>query len=250
VRKGATLRTIITSDFHLSFSPNDQDKIERAGRVLLFLESLRGNTDLLILAGDVFDLWYDWSNTLIKGYFPVLKKFADLREAGCRIVLIAGNHDFWFGNFFPEHLGIEVYPEDFTETIDGKRVFVTHGDKQTVNDLRYKIFRWFIRLPISKRIFSIIHPEISLRLGIMLSRTSRARNVSSNKGSDIRGMGLERFAERNSKRYDLIAMGHSHKPVTKTFGNCEYFNTGDWITHNSYVEMIDGKAELKFFDEN
>jgi len=190
----------------------------------------------------------EWPKTLIKGYFPILKKLADLREDGCRIVFIAGNHDFWFGSFFRDFLNIEVVCDIFRETIDAKKIFVTHGDKQTVNDLRYKIFRTIIRSSIAKFLLSLIHPEIALNIGGLLSRTSRARSVPT-KGQQNRSAGLEQFASTNAKQYDIIVMGHAHTPVQKIFDDCQYFNTGDWITHNSYIEIIDGRAALLHFGE-
>jgi UDP-2,3-diacylglucosamine hydrolase len=243
------LRVIIASDFHLCFRDNTPERRQRTERVIQFLDSLRGKTDLLILAGDIFDLWMEWSKTLIKGYFPILKKLADLREDGCRIVLIAGNHDFWFGYFLRDFLNIEVVSDIFRETIDTKKIFVTHGDKQTVNDLRYKIFRTIIRSPITKSLLSLIHPEIALNIGGLLSRTSRARSVPTN-GQKNRSAGLEQFASKNAKRYDIIVMGHAHTPAHKIFDGCQYFNTGDWITHYSYIELIDGRAELLYFGES
>ncbi len=242
------MRIYIASDFHLAFSATEREEQERNDKVIEFLESLLSKADILILNGDIFDLWYDWQNTIIKGYFPILKKLADLKEAGCRLIFIAGNHDFWFGDFFRNYLDCEVHLEYFAETIDGKRVFVSHGDIYTSNDFRYHLFRNLLRNAFVRSIFSILHPEIALKLGKLISRTSRRRNPNPTKNDIKRSTGLDRFAQSKSSSYDQIILSHTHSPkIEKLQNGSIYINTGDWIIHNSYVEIIDGEARLLYF---
>ena len=138
------MKVFVASDFHLKFSENREDR-SRKNRVISFLDSLIGKADLLILNGDIFDLWYSWNHVIIKNYFPVLKKLADLKESGCKIVFVAGNHDFWFKDFLSDTLGMEIHREYYTTKINGKNYFIAHGDKYTTNDLRYHLFRSLIR---------------------------------------------------------------------------------------------------------
>ncbi len=238
------MRVYIVSDFHLSFSPQNEDEKQRSEKVVRFIDSLINHADILIMAGDIFDLWYDWGNTIIKGYFPLLKKLADLKEAGCRLIFIAGNHDFWFGDFLQSYLNCEVYQDNFEEIINNKKIFVSHGDLYTMNDRRYRIFRTILRHSITRFLFSILHPEIALKLGKMLSRTSRARNSIPEKQSNRRSLGLDRFAESLASTYDLIVLGHSHNPKRKELNGSIYVNTGDWVSNSSYLLMTDNKVEL------
>jgi len=238
------MRVIIASDFHLKFHENEED-IARHDRVIGFLNSLIGKTDLLILNGDIFDLWYVWKNVIIKGYFPLLKKLADIRESGCRIVFIAGNHDFWFRDFLTNFLDMEVYPNNFTEEIDGKKLLVSHGDLFTSNDLRYKIFRSLVRNRFVMWLFGILPPDLALNIGKNMSRSSRRKRSAENK-MQIREKGLIEFAQKHFPNFDIVVMGHSHLPKIMNFGNGIYANAGDWIVHNSYLELNEGKLELKF----
>ncbi len=236
------MRVIITSDFHLKSQESAEDR-ERRIRVLKFLDSLIDSTDLLILNGDIFDLWFPWNNVIIKGYFPILKKLADLRESGCRIVFIAGNHDFWFRDFLTGYLDIEVYKNNFIEEIDGKNILVSHGDLYTSNDLRYKIFRAIIRNRIVMWLFGILHPDFALNIGKTMSRSSRKRRVSENL-MKTREKGLIEFARKQLTNFDIVIMGHSHLPKLQEFENGIYANAGDWIVNNSYLKLIDGNIEL------
>ncbi|MBL7149453.1 MAG: UDP-2,3-diacylglucosamine diphosphatase [Candidatus Cloacimonetes bacterium] len=236
------MRVIIASDFHLKFAENQEDK-ERRERVVSFLDSLIGKTDLLILNGDIFDLWFVWKNVIMKGYFPILKKLADLRESGCRIVFIAGNHDFWFRDFLTGFLDIEIYRHDFFEEIDGKKIYVSHGDLFTLNDLRYKIFRAIIRNKIIMNFYGILHPDLALGIGKSLSRTSRKQQASSDRLKK-KETGLITFAKRKLDECDIVILGHSHLPKVEILENGIYANAGDWMGNSTYLEMNDGEIKL------
>jgi UDP-2,3-diacylglucosamine hydrolase len=242
------MRVYIVSDFHLKFSDNPED-LEQRHRVITFLNNLIGKADLLILNGDIFDLWFVWKTVIVKSYFPILKKFADLRESGCRIVFIAGNHDFWFRDFLVNFIDIEVYKNNFTETIDGAKLFVSHGDLYTSNDMRYKIFRSIIRNKFVMKLFEMFHPDFALGLGKMLSRTSRKRKVPI-KLSEKKERGMLEFAQKIFKDYDIVVMGHSHIPKIERFKDGIFANAGDWIKNNTYLKMIDGNIELCKYEMN
>jgi len=237
----------IASDFHLKFVENEED-LARKERVIKFLDSLIGKADLLILNGDIFDLWFTWHKVIIKGYFPFLKKLADLRESGTRIVFIAGNHDFWFRDFLTEYIGAEVYPDTFTELLDGKKIFAAHGDVYTANDLRYKIFRSVIRNKVVMTIFEILHPDFSLSIGRKMSRSSRSRPMSTELKLR-KEAGLTNFATQKLKDYDIVTMGHSHSPKKLEINGGVYLNSGDWIKNNSYIHISSGEAKLCKFEK-
>ena len=241
------MRICAISDLHYKFATPNQEDEELNARILAFLRTLPGHYDWLILNGDIFDLWYDWKYTLIKAYFPVLKILADIREKGCRIVYISGNHDFWFGNFFPDQLQAELYQDAFVLETDRKKMYFTHGDLHTTNDTKYKLLRKIIRLPFSKKLFSIIHPDLSLALGRSLSRSSRLRRIAQ-KLQQQKREGLEIYAAQLLNDYDYVIMGHTHEPCVMQMGKGIYANCGDWLINHSYITIIDGKLELRTFE--
>ncbi len=244
------MRICIISDLHFKYSKPNAEDIENSTIILEFLESIKGKYDLLILAGDIFDLWFDWNFTIIKQYFPLLVKLYEISQSSCRIVHISGNHDFWFGDFLPEYLKIELKDECFRITTDNRKILVCHGDTHTVNDLRYQIFRRFIRIPLMKRMFGLLHPDLALGLGSKLSRSSRARKdpppLRRRKNS-----GLMSFAESQIKqgKADIVVMGHSHYPELVPIQNGFYANCGDWISHHSFVEIISGEIRIQHYNK-
>jgi UDP-2,3-diacylglucosamine hydrolase len=241
------MRITIISDLHLKFNETGEDKFRRE-KVIRFLNNLKDKTDILILNGDIFDLWVSWSKVIIKGYFPILKKLADLNESKIRLIFISGNHDFWFNDFLSDYLHFEIYEDFFSEDIDNRSIFITHGDKYTSNDLRYKIFRSIVRNKIIKSFFKLLHPDFSLSLGNLLSRSSRKRRDSSLL-KHKKEKGLLNFAMTNFDKYDIIIMGHSHSPMIKNINNKFYINSGDWLNHNSYIQIMDGTPELKYWND-
>lgn len=243
------MRICVISDTHFKYKAHAQGDAANEDALLRFLKASEGKYDLMVLNGDIFDLWYDWKHTIIKQYFPLLHRLASLTESGCRLVMISGNHDFWFNGFLEQYLNVEIHDVSCTMNIDGKKLLFTHGDLYTINDLRYKVFRRIIRMPLLKRVFSILHPDLALSIGAGMSRSSRLRRVSKALMSR-KSAGLSAFAGNmiNKKGYDIVVMGHSHDPMLQPIGAGFYLNCGDWLAHRSYVEIIDGVARLQSFE--
>lgn len=240
------MRICVVSDLHYKYAPDLPDEIEQNLRILAFLSTLPGNYDLLVLNGDIFDLWYDWRSVIVKSYFPILKLLADLRDSGCRIVYISGNHDFWFNDFFPEYLQVELQPDYYVTEADQKKLYFTHGDLHTANDLRYHILRRTIRLPFAKKLFDIFHPDFALMIGKTMSRSSRLRRVS-HALQEKKRAGMEVYAQSLMPAYDYVLMGHSHEPCRIPMQHGIYLNSGDWVKHSTYISIIDGKAEINTY---
>lgn len=235
------MNILALSDCHFKYSPTTPEDRENARVLLEFLHSVVGKYDLLVLTGDIFDLWYDGQHTIIKQYFPLLKCLADIHESGTRIVMLSGNHDFWFGDFLPDYLGIELYPDGFSMDADGQKLWFEHGDTHTINDLRYQLYRRIIRLNLIKNIFSLLHPELALNIGTFFSRSSRSR-VENPQVRFRKTRGLSHYAQELITRgkATIVVMGHSHHPEQINLQGGTYLNCGDWINHHSYVEINAG----------
>ena len=140
-------------------------------------------------------------------------------------------------------------PNSYSVVADGKKIHVCHGDTHTVNDLRYHLFRTVIRLPIVKRIFGWLHPDFALGLGSKMSRSSRARRDLPDM-RERKNAGLTKYAKEliTKGEADYVIMGHSHNPLVQSIRSGYYANSGDWICHRSYIEIIDGVINLKHYN--
>jgi len=244
------MKICVISDVHYKYRQDTRADHENARVFLNFLEEIVGLYDLLVLNGDIFDLYNDWKYTIVRQYFPVLHRLANIHEAGCRIVYISGNHDFWFNGFLDKELGFELYSDHYTLDADGKKLLFTHGDLYTVNDLRYKLFRRFIRMPLIRLSFDLLHPDLALTIGASMSRSSRLRRMS-----DVlkrrKGNGLKNWSQAQIARgrADIVIMGHNHEPEIINQGSGFYANAGDWLRNHSYLEILDGNIELQYYKQ-
>ncbi len=95
----------------------------------------------------------------------------------------------------------------------------------------------------------MIHPDISLGIGMLMSRSSR--NVKIPKEiAKRKEQGLFNSAKRKSAFFDIIVFGHSHHPTLENFERGTYINTGDWIKNNSYLQIKNGHIRLEKFVKN
>jgi exonuclease SbcD len=87
-----TLKVLHTSDWHLGRSLYGQRRYAEFDAFLAWmLDTMRAQqTDVLLIAGDVFDTTTP-SNRAMQQYYRFLQQAAD---TGCRhVVIIGGNHD-------------------------------------------------------------------------------------------------------------------------------------------------------------
>lgn len=230
------------SDVHLGLHDAQREK-EKERRVLTFLSHVKEHGEQLFIMGDLFDYWFEYKYVIPRGYHNILAMLSSLVEAGIKVHYIAGNHDFWLKDFFPNDLGIPVYKDPIQIDLRGKKFFLHHGDGLALNDTGYLILKKILRNPISIFLYSIIHPDWTAPIARGSSKTSRAYTGNKDFGETD---GMIKFAEEKFRTgIDVVIMGHRHKPLVHSVGNALYLNLGDWITYNTYAEFDGTALELK-----
>ena len=229
------------SDAHLGLGSKEAER-EKESRLIAFLEHIKHDASQLFIVGDLFDAWFEYRTVMPKGFYRLFAKFDELIQHGITIHYLAGNHDFWMRNFFSDELGIKTYPDGFETTIDGKRIYIHHGDGLSNNDTGYKILKKLLRSPACIWLYSWVHPDIGVLLASSTSKKSRhytsTKDYSNNDGMTV-------FAKNKFEEgVDIVILGHRHKPVCETIGQGTYINLGDWITHNTYAELDRGIITL------
>ena len=115
-------RTVWISDLHLG-TPGCQ-----ADLLLEFLRQVE--CDTLYLVGDIIDGWqlrraWYWP----QAHNDVLQKLLRKVRKGTRVVFVPGNHDEFARKYIGHSFGgIEVVDEAVHQLVDGRRLWVTHGD--------------------------------------------------------------------------------------------------------------------------
>ncbi|MBI5216696.1 MAG: UDP-2,3-diacylglucosamine diphosphatase [Ignavibacteriae bacterium] len=238
-------KTYFMSDAHLGLSAPDVER-EKEQRLLSFFDFVMNDASQLFILGDLFDAWFEYKTVVPKGFHRTLTKLEDVARNQITVHYLAGNHDYWMGDSFRE-LGINVYHEEFETTIDGKRIFLHHGDGLAHNDNGYRILKKILRNPINIKLYKLLHPDLGLSLAKSSSKKSRSYTSAKHYGEED---GMMQFAQEKIKQgCDAVIMGHRHVPNFKQFGNGIYINLGDWITYFSYAVLENGIFELKRWND-
>lgn len=226
---------LIASDAHLGAT---SPPAERA--FLSFLEAVPELTGDLVLAGDVFDFWFEYRSVIPSRNFPALCRLAALREAGVRVRWVGGNHDAWGGHFLADELGIELIDGPLITDVGGRRTYLAHGDGLAGGDWGYRFLKAVTRSRPARGAFRWLHPDIGDWLARGASRTpggARPLQPHEERRADRLAEHASRLLEQDAS-LDLVVFGHCHRPQLMEVGTGRYYlNPGDWIRHFTYGEV-------------
>lgn len=205
--------------------------------------------DILVIAGDFFDFWFERSGRIYPEFEPIVKNMARLRKEGVRICICEGNHDFFLADYFEKRLGIEVYPDDVELLLDGLRVYVAHGDRADVENKRYLALRAFLRSSFIYRIQRIV--PLGLLFAIARASSGMSREMAAGAQAAIVGKMVAFADKKHAEGIQAVILGHSHAEMlhkTGENGKEQIFAAlGDWITRCTYLEYEQGVFSLKRF---
>jgi len=252
LRFSKTKKVYFASDQHFGAPSLELSKI-REKKFLNWLDYIEKDVGALFLLGDLFDFWFEYKTVVPKGFTRVLGKLAKIADKGVPIYFFVGNHDLWMVDYFDAELGIEVfhYPQEFN--INDRSFLIGHGDGLGPGDYGYKRMKILFTNPISKFFFRWIHPDFGVKLAQYLSTKSKLISGDEN----IKYDGAEKeiiyqYVLKKNKEVsrDFYVFGHRHLPLDISFEKSRYINTGDWITHFTYAELLLDKLELKKWNTN
>ena len=222
----------LVSDLHHYPEPQ-----EHPGR-LAFLDFLDGLRRLdapgtLWILGDLFDFWFEYGTVVPAGHERLLVGLGDLSRAGWSLHLLPGNHDFCAGRRFSACTGGEIHRDRFLELDHGgRRIVLAHGDGLGRGDAGYRMVRPLLRSRAGRALFSLLHPDVGMRLAGAFSGTSRR---ILRRDLDHVPAGLEEWAAgRLSAGADLVVTGHAHLGRIARLPGGMHVSLGDWLTRWSY----------------
>ena len=236
------------SDVHLGAGTFDQER-EKRDKLIAFLQQLPGRADRLYIVGDLFDFWFEYRSAILKQHFSVLFELNNLVRQGVPVVYMAGNHDFWLGSFLTEQLGLETVYGSITVELQGKRLFLCHGDGMINQDRGYRLLKKVLRNPFCLWLFQLIHPDIGVSMGRLISRLSRKHGAPTtwDPRPAYRELALSLLEK---KPYDAVVFGHVHQSDFQEWDGKAYLNLGDWIKQYSYGRLAHGVLSLERFDSH
>ena len=230
------------SDAHLGGDPEAVEAPRRA-RIHDFLNGLKGRGTSLYVVGDLFDFWFEYRTAIPRRYFETLCALRRARESGVEITYLTGNHDFWLGKFITEELGIGAREGALSLTLQGRKVWVHHGDGLIGGDLGYRMLKKVLRNRVSIALYGLLHPDLGIPLAHWVSKLSRR----SREGRPLEGERLRReiAVPRFAEGYDAVLIGHFHRAYEHRENGHDFFVLGDWIDRFTYAILEDGRFRLE-----
>lgn len=238
-------KALFISDAHLK-DPAD----ENYRAMLAFLDGEiqkideKDGVDALFIVGDFFDVWIN-NYSVPARYRPVMSRLEALCRRGISIHFFEGNHDFFMGRLFKRLTGAQVYPDGAEFTLQGLRLFITHGDRVNKYNTGSRLLRWILRCPVIWLV-TLIAPTggvecVGTLMGKMSKRPHDEKMFLEYAVSDH----MREFCEeKRTEGYDGVVIGHYHAQVKATPSDggfpCIYINTGCWEWGKYHYTLLEG----------
>ncbi len=232
------MRTLFLADAHLR-RPDDANY----RRMLAHLDAQCGHVDCLVLLGDIFDFWIG-NGRVIEDHAPMIDALERLRQHGAQLVYVEGNHDFHLGPVFTERLNCRVLPDGGTLEIDGRKVYLAHGDLANPRDTGYLWLRRFLRSALIAFLIRNLPTTLLESIAKLASRESRKTSGEKRHRWPARDL-LVAFARKHlAAGHQAVVTGHFHQPFHEKLGEGELVALGDWIEQYSYAVCENGVFHL------
>ena len=219
-----------------------------AKELLDYLSSIKPK--ILILNGDIIDIWQ-----FRKSYFPskhleVIKKIISMSTKGTKVYYITGNHDEFLRKFTDLHMGNISLIDKLVLELDHKRAWIFHGD---VFDASITQAKWLAKLGgWGYDILILINRFINWVLARFNKEPySLSKKIKNNVKSAVKfitnfeNVCVELAIEND---YDYVICGHIHEPKIEFMenekGEVFYLNSGDWVENLTALEYNNKKWKL------
>ncbi len=244
------------SDFHLGI-PDYKSSLKREIKLVRWLDEISKDATEIYLMGDIFDFWFEYQNTIPKGYARLLGKLAEITDGGIPIHLFRGNHDMWAFHYLQDELHIQLHREPEIKRLGAKLFYLAHGDGLGPGDRGYKLIKKIFACRFNQWLFRWLHPDIGIRMALFWSRRSRYIAEVREKKDEERTLRLiEERITTHSKEIlkknpdlDFLIYGHYHYPLDIYLtDHTRQIVLGDWLTHFTYAEFDGEELKVKTFE--
>lgn len=251
------MRCLVVSDVHLGYERSLAEHFSK------FLEKIPDDCDLLVLLGDILDLWRRDMLILALETSRIFSKILELAES-TRVSYVYGNHDIhiseenWIGELeIVERLEIED---------SGKRFIMIHGHQledlymenpemaraiyealcytdERLGSLADRIWEIYSRIRRLPRLLRLLMFRERRRV-IEASRVARIKpeeRIDDEHAFRI----IERAKSFAEEKNAFLIFGHTHRPLVAD----RIANPGCWIDGRAtYLELIDGRIFLREYE--
>ncbi len=236
-------------DTHFKVSKSNQEnkKVEKFSK---FLDSIsKDNTKgSLFIMGDLFDYYFEYKNQTSSDYEKIFTKIEGIKDKGFKIYFIAGNHDYWIGDYFKKYT-TKTFLDDTSIDYKNNRIYVTHGDGILSWDNSYRLLKRVLRSNIFIKMYSLLPKNIALKIAKKISHERKDSHYLDQEKINRIHDELDSFAQQKiDGGFKYVIMGHYHHLYQKELNNGELILLGECNEDNYNYAMFDGdKLEIKNF---
>ncbi|MDX8553989.1 UDP-2,3-diacylglucosamine diphosphatase [Tenacibaculum sp. 1B UA] len=214
------------------------------------------NPKILILNGDIIDIWQFNKRYFPKPHMKVIKQLMNFITSGTKVYYITGNHDEILRRFKGFRLGSFEIVNKVVLDIDGKKGWFFHGD---VFDVTMQHSKWLAKLGGMGYDFLILINTvvnwISHKMGY--GRLSFSKKIKNSVKSAIKFINNFETTATDiaiDEGYDYVVCGHIHQPEIRTIktekGSTTYLNSGDWIENLTALEYKNNNWSLYEYEKD
>jgi UDP-2,3-diacylglucosamine pyrophosphatase LpxH len=226
---------VIISDIHLGTYGC------HATELVSYLRSIEPK--LLILNGDIIDIWQ-----FRKSYFPashmqVIKEIFSMMSKGTKTVYITGNHDETLRRYSGLEMGNLQLVDKLVIDINGEKTWIFHGDvfdsttKGSAKLIAKLGGHGYDMLILVNRAINWLLKLFGKEKMSLSKKVKNSVKKAVSWISDFEQTAAELAIENN---YKNVICGHIHQPqikqVTTENGSVTYMNSGDWIENLTSLE--------------
>ncbi len=213
-------------------------------------------TDVLVLNGDIIDIWQFRKRYFPKPHLKVLKQILNHVSKGTKVYYLTGNHDELLRKFTDFEMGSFYLADKLVLELDGQKCWLFHGD---IFDASIQNAKWIAKLGGWGYDLLIL---INRFMNWWLERMGREKYSLSKKIknsvkkavsyiSDFEETAAELAIDNG---YDFVICGHIHQPqmrkVENQNGSTMYMNSGDWVENLTALEYMEGSWSLFQYNPN
>lgn len=246
--KRRKLDIVVISDVHLGTYGC------RATELNNYLKTIRPK--ILILNGDIIDIWQFKKRYFPKSHMKVIKQIMKFITSDTKVYYITGNHDEMLRKFKGFTLGSFEIVNKVLLDIDGKKGWFFHGD---VFDVTMQHSKWLAKLGgIGYDILIMINTAVnwfSKKLGYgRLSFSKKVKNSVKSAVKFINNFETTAAEIAIDEKYDYVVCGHIHQPemreIKNSNGKTLYLNSGDWIENLTALEYRNKKWSIYEYEKD
>ncbi len=231
---------LFLSDVHLGAFTDLPDRSVRHDLAELIRHCSDQNI-FIHIHGDLFDYWMEYPNWKPALGKEILDCFTNYMKKHGAINYVTGNHDNWTNGYF-EKLGFNISHDFFDLSLNGKRVFLHHGDG--LSDPEMNLPRPPMHRLLRNKIFVKLYQRLlPPKAGIT---TMKAFSNFSKRRAYCDPSILDNWAKNFLKNsaYNVVISGHDHHPRILKFDFGTYINTGTFFEHRTVGMYTNGQLHL------